>query len=114
MWIDFASRTVSLDGTEVPIKSLDSEVCYRVSRAGGVILWARHRSIVEGRIVGQTNGGMWITESEKSSTLACGGQVVWWRYRNRQQKMFSYVRISIWPWLCRQRGDARECLKSDR
>ena len=84
--IDLASRTVSLDGMEVPMKSVDTEVCHRVSLASGVVVRAGHRSIVEGRIVGQADGEPWMVEplygamGEKdllvARTLTCGGDVV--------------------------------------
>merc|ERR1712055_936639 len=84
--IDLASRTVSLDGMEVPMKSVDTEVCHRVSLASGVVVRAGHRSIVEGRIVGHADGEPWMVEplygamGEKdllvARTLTCDGDVV--------------------------------------
>ena len=84
--IDLAARTISLEGVEIPMKPVDAGICHRVSLTRGVVVRAGHRNIVEGRIVGQADGGRWMVEplggtmEEKdllvARTLTCGGEVV--------------------------------------
>ena len=84
--IDLAARTISLEGVEIPMKPVDAGMCHRVSLTRGVVVRAGHRNIVEGRIVGQADGGPWMVEplggtmEEKdllvARTLTCGGEVV--------------------------------------
>ena len=60
--INLAATTVSLEGVEIPMKPVDTGMCHRVSLTRGVVVQAGHRNIVEGRIVGQADGGPWMVE----------------------------------------------------
>ena len=52
-----ASRTVSLQGMEIPMRSVDTEVCQRVSLTTEAVVRAGFRKIVEGRMVCQADRG---------------------------------------------------------
>ena len=45
-WIDLVSRTVSLEGFEVPSEPEDSAGCHQVSLAEGTVVRGRHRNFV--------------------------------------------------------------------
>ena len=60
--IDLATKTVSLEGWMVALKSVDEETCRRVSLAEGVVVHARHQNLVRGRISDRTGEGTWLVE----------------------------------------------------